>query len=219
MSETLHPEEAVTTIFLVRHGKTEAVEKGLLHADLATPLSPTGVEQAQAMASFLTKLNADVLLSSRAIRVLKTAEVIAGQSKLKPIVNSQLDEWLVGDWEGKTYLQIKKTQPDLYDKWQSNPIFEKVPGGESIAGMYDRVVAELKVLVEEHVGKRVILVTHAGVIRSMLVYALGMPLANFWRLNVPTASVSQIDFSANFSLVKFMALEPATFAGGGSDPA
>jgi len=36
-----------------------------------------------------------------------------------------------------------------------------------------------------------------------------VPAENFWRLNIPTGSVSKVDFSLNFATVQFTALVPS----------
>jgi alpha-ribazole phosphatase len=63
-------------------------------------------------------------------------------------------------------------------------------------------------LLKEHSGKKIALVSHAGIIRALIVRALGMPVDNFWRVNVPTGSITKIDFSANFATMQMMAIRP-----------
>lgn len=206
MSEKLHPEEIVTSIIFVRHGHTMQTEQGKLYNDHRALLTERGKAQAAALAFWLGKESPELLLSSTADRVTGTAETIAAALGLPIQLLPGLDEQSVGEWEGRSYLEIKKSEPDVYKKWCEDPIRNRAPGGESILDVFERVKRDIGNLILENQGKKIVLVTHAGVLRSALVDALGMPIDNFWRLAVPTGSVSKIDYSANFATLQFMSL-------------
>ena len=72
----------------------------------------------------------------------------------------------------------------------------------------ERSAKLLQGLHKEHEGKRVAIVTHSEIIRGFLAYCLGFPVDNFWRINVPTGSVSKVDLSANFATIQYLALVP-----------
>ncbi len=208
MSEELHPPEQITSFFLIRHGHTEPVEHGRLYNDPAVELTAKGINQAHKIADWLTKQDAECLLSSKAIRVVSTAKIVSELIKLDTELVPDLNEWDVGAWEGSSYLEIKKTKPDEYFHWVEDPIENKPPDGESIRDLYNRSVLVLDKMIESHPGKKIALISHAGVIRSILAHALGMPLINFWRISIPAGSVSRVDFSANYATVHFVALMP-----------
>jgi broad specificity phosphatase PhoE len=207
-SEKLHPEEAITSLLLIRHGHTEATEAGLLYTDPAAKLTGKGIEQAQAIAKWIPKHNPHVLIANTAKRVQATADIISGVTGMTPIICQGFDEWRVGEWEGRTYLDIKKHDREIYDAWSKDPITNRPPGGESIEDLCERIRDNLLALIKTHEGKTVAFVTHAGIIRAILVNALGMSVHNFWRLSIPTGSVSRVDFSANFATVHFVSLRP-----------
>ena len=118
----------------------------------------------------------------------------------------------MGDWEGRSYWEIKASEPELYQRWSDDPIHTAPPGGESIQDLGRRVERQVKELISTCLGKRVALVTHAGIVRGVLLYALGIPVENFWRVSIPTGSVSKVDFSENFATVHFMAFRPGLSA-------
>jgi broad specificity phosphatase PhoE len=208
VSEPLHPLETVTTVYLLRHGHTEETEKGKLYNDPAVELTERGREQARALGTWLKKSKPDVLACSTAQRVRSTAELIEKEIGMQALPVEGFNEWSVGDWEGRTYLELKANEPEAYKHWSSNPIENAPPGGESITDLYERIRGRLKQVIKENEGKTIALVTHAGVIRCILVEALGMPLNNFWRLSIPVGCISKIDFSDNFATVHFTALTP-----------
>lgn len=213
MKEPLHPEETITSFCLIRHGHTKATEEGKLYTDPNAPLTEKGGEQARALASWLHKDAPDLILTSRAYRVRSTADIIAAATGHEALSVEGLDEWHVGDWEGKSYWEIRQSEPELYKRWSEDPIHNAPPGGESIGDLCKRVEGRVKELIASYRGKRIALVTHAGVVRAALIYALGVPVANFWRLSVPTGSASKVDFSDNFATVRFVALRPGMLPG------
>lgn len=208
MTELLHPEEIITSILLIRHGHTRATEEGKLYTDPEAPLTERGIEQAKALAAWLPSQTTDVLLTSPSMRVRSTADLLAHAAGLEPVVVQGLDEWHVGDWEGRTYVEIKKSDPELYHRWSEDPIHNAPPGGESIVDVCRRAKHHLQGLLKSYQGKHLVLVTHAGIIRSILVHALDIPVRNFWRVLVPTGSVTRVDFSDNFATVHYVAFRP-----------
>jgi broad specificity phosphatase PhoE len=208
VAESLHPEETVTTFVLLRHGHTQQTEQGKLYTDPGAMLTDKGRKQAEALAAWLPKERPDILLSSTAERVRASAELISRELGLEVELVAGLDEQHVGEWEGRSYLEIKKAEPDLYKAWTADPIRNRPPGGESIQDLFERVERDMNNLIARHSGKRIALVTHAGVIRSTIIAALGMPLDNFWRISVPTGSASKIDYSFNFATLQYMSLQP-----------
>jgi broad specificity phosphatase PhoE len=208
LTETLHPEEIITSFLLIRHGATKPTEEGRIYHDPQVPLTDKGLDQARALATWLEAQKPDVLLSSPAYRVRTTAAIVGTGLRLSPTILEDLDEWRIGAWEGRTYLEIKKAEPDLYHKWSSDPIHSAPPDGESVSDLCRRVDSILPGVISQFEGRRLALVTHAGIIRAILIQALGMPVENFWRLVIPTGSVSRVDYSANFATVHFLAHRP-----------
>lgn len=208
MTETLHPEETITSFLLVRHGHTRATEEGRLYSDPEAPLTERGLKQARALADWLPAQKPDLLLTSPSLRVRSTAEIIAPALAMEPVVVEGLDEWHVGDWDGRTYLDIKKSEPELYNRWSADPIHNAPPGGESIADLCRRVKGSVEQIISLYEGKRLAVVTHAGIVRGAIVLALGIPVENFWRLLLPVGSVSRLDFSRNFATLHYMAFSP-----------
>ena len=212
MTETLHPEETITSFLLIRHGHTRATEEGRLYTDPEAPLTEQGRHQAAAIAAWLPGQKPDLLLTSPSHRVRSTADLIAAVIGIEPQIVAGLNEWHVGEWENRTYLDIKKSEPELYARWSADPIHNAPPGGESVVDLCARAERSLAELIAKHEGKRLALVTHAGIIRGIIVHALGIPVENFWRIMIPTGSISRVDFSVNFASLHYTGLRP-----GGAD--
>jgi broad specificity phosphatase PhoE len=208
LTDVLHPEETITSFLLIRHGHTKATEEGRLYTDPNAPLTDKGRLQAQALAAWSVSQKPDALLSSPSLRVRTTADIIGASLEQQPVIIDGLNEWHVGDWEGRTYLDLKNSEPELYSRWSADPIHNAPPGGESISDLCERIERSVKEMISRFEGKKLALVTHAGVIRSAIMGALGVPVVNFWRLSIPVGTVSRLDFSANFATLHFMSWRP-----------
>lgn len=208
MSDVLHPEEAVTTIFLVRHGDTRQTDEGRLYTDPEAELTERGRDQIRALADWLKTESPQALFSSSSKRVKSSADIIAAQLSLDITLLDAINAWRVGTWEGRTYLEVKKAEPAIYEAWVADPVSNAPPQGEAIRDVYNRTTKAVKQLIKDHEGKKIALVSHAEVVRALLVDALGMPLENYWRIAVPTGSIAKVDYSASFATVHYVSLRP-----------
>ena len=208
--EELHPLEEITSIFFVRHGHTAATEMGLLYSDPHLELTEKGKEQAESAAHFVAAQKPQLIVRGKAKRVAQSAAPLERLLNLEAHILDGFEEWQVGEWEGRTYLDIKKNDPQQYQEWCHDPINNAPPNGESIAALAGRISHSIEGLLANKTisGRKICMVTHSGIIRSALVHALNVPIANFWRFAVPTGSITRIDFSKNFATVQFTALKP-----------
>ena len=111
--------------------------------------------------------------------------------------NFETDERLLevnfGDWELKKWSEI---DPDALDKWMNNFVTEAPPNGESLADLAKRVTRFMDYLrPKKH--EKVVLVTHAGVIRCIWAYLLDVPLHNVFKIPVDCGSVLRFKLGEN----------------------
>ena len=129
-----------TTLYLIRHAATPAnlLKPAKLQGRRTDPdLAPTGVRQAAATRDFLAIRPIDVIYSSPLRRAMRTAEVIAGPHGLHPLMVPDLTECDVGEWEGRSWEDIRTTDPEGYARYHADP---SVHGyrGENFRQVYDR---------------------------------------------------------------------------------
>ena len=161
--------------FFVRHGETDWNREGRLQGQRDIPLNGKGRHQAAAAARKLMRtlarrglVAADLdYLASPLGRTVDTMRLLRSAARLAPPegfrTDSRLKELSFGSWEGRTWGEIKDTDPDGYagrrrDKWTFAP-----PGGESYAALRERVEPALGSIAENAV-----LVGHGGVARVLL---------------------------------------------------
>jgi alpha-ribazole phosphatase len=214
MVDLLDSSEKVKQIYLVRHGETSATDRGRICGNSDIGLNAEGIEQVEVVASWFYDMPIDSIFSSPLLRAVQTADAIA-KAVHKPTYfkHSGLVEKKEGDWEGKTYWEIRDQQPKQWEKWSKDPINYAAPNGESIKDFVARIDRALKDILNNYdTGNRIVLTTHAGVIRAIIINALDIPVENFFRIDVPVASVSKVDWSDSFATLKFCGLTPEEYS-------
>ena len=123
-------------------------------------------------------------------RCVQTASIIGEPLGLTPQVAPELIDIDYGSWQGLTYAELAEREPAGLKQWISRPDLVDIPEGESVPALADRVAAFWQRLLEAHAGEVVIAVGHDSVNRVLLLQALGLPLARFWRLGQEPCAVN-----------------------------
>ena len=177
-----------TTIDLLRHGEVEgdAVYRG----STDDPLTDIGWQQM--VAALQGKNYWDLIVTSPLQRCCEFAELVAEEDNIDLEVEKSFQEIDFGLWEGLSPDKILKQDADKLKAWWQSPTRVTPPEGEDFHVFQARILESLKQTIENNKGNKILLITHAGVIRVILMHALGMQEDNLFRLNVDNASVSQV---------------------------
>ena len=84
----------------------------------------------------------------------------------------------------------------------SAPTTVRFPGGESYADLEARAAAAIATLARQQAGRRVVVVTHGGVIRAVLRTVLGFPAERLFRIAVDPASVTTLEWVEGEPIVR-----------------
>ncbi|WLR53156.1 histidine phosphatase family protein [Bacillus tianshenii] len=169
-------------VTLIRHGVTEANLAKQYLGWRDEPLSVHAEDDLQVMKELFVQ--PDCLLSSDLNRCVATAKFLFPHLPLK--TTRSLREFNFGDWEGKTYAELKE-QP-AYCAWLDDDRLP-VPNGETKAVFHDRIRRSITEIAEEMDGMNatsIAVVTHGGVIRTLLEW-FAPTQKSFWQWNVPHA--------------------------------
>ena len=177
-----------TIIDLLRHGEVEGGE--IIRGSTDDKLTDDGWGKMQD--ALQSEVKWDVIVSSPLLRCAEFAESLAEQEGVECDVIDALQEIDFGDWEGLSPDDLVKSDNETLNRWWTAPTKHTPPEGEDFHDFRSRVLKSLKEITEKHEGKRLLIVTHAGVIRIILMYVLGMQEENLFRLNVDYASTSSI---------------------------
>jgi broad specificity phosphatase PhoE len=171
----------MTEIILVRHGETKWNVQEVFRGRIDVELNETGLRQAELLAQYLGGLNIDAVYSSPLRRALKTAEIIAGYHKLKVEIAPGLIDFDFGKWQGLRLQEVKRRYKELYAEWLENPHRIKMPDGESLDKVRERVLTVVAEILAKYEGT-VVLVSHRVVNKVLICALLGLDNSHFWNI-------------------------------------
>lgn len=188
----------MTTVLLVRHGRTTANTAGVLAGwTEGVGLDDTGRAQVAALAGRLAAVPLAGVVTSPLQRCLETTDLMLdGHEAVERHLDDRVGEVRYGDWSGQ---ELKKLAKDpLWKVVQSHPSAMTFPGegGEAMRDMQGRAVSAVREW-SAHFGEDAVfaVVSHGDVIKSVLADALGLHLDQFQRLMVDPASVSVVTYT------------------------
>lgn len=158
-------------IFLCRHGETEMNKQCVWSGRTDVELNENGILQAQKLGIKLSHYPVGAIYSSPLIRSEQTAKIAAEFLNLDVRIDTRLIEADYGEAEGLSFDEVERRWPQTKEYWQ-NPVLahfdNRFPGGESLDETCSRALAALRDIVESCPDKIIVVVTHAGVICSLL---------------------------------------------------
>ena len=128
--------ENKTTIYLIRHGETDANVTNTIQGQSDVPLNGKGLHQAELAGARLRKKHFDAIVSSDLSRAAVTAQTIAEGRPVE--LTPLLREWDLGDWVGLSWDEIAEKFPEESAMFKSGNPDALVPGGESRREFYAR---------------------------------------------------------------------------------
>ncbi len=168
-------------IYLIRH-TTPNVQKGICYGQTNLDVANTFCDEVLKIKEKLPNLDDFTIYSSPLKRCLALTKEVAIQP---PIIDQRLIELNFGDWEMKAWSKINNEQLNI---WMNDFVNISCPNGESYIELHERVSSFLDELkVKKH--QKVIIVTHGGVIRSIVSYINKLNLKGSFDLNVEYGTV------------------------------
>jgi alpha-ribazole phosphatase len=181
-------------LLIARHGQTKHNLDRRYQGITDAPLNETGRAQASQLAERLAGEKIDVIYSSPLMRSTQTAELIAKTNGMGIKKDERLREISFGEWEGMSYDEIQAQSPDHLRKWIDDPAHVPPPNGETLNQLAVRVKEAVKELRFRHADDTILVVTHGGVIRTMLCLSLGLDLNRHLQFESATGSLSELSF-------------------------
>lgn len=160
-----------TTFYLMRHGETEWNQQGLIQGQEDSPLTKLGLIQAKEAAQKFKSFKFDLAFSSDLLRAKRTAEIIALEHKLEVEASEMLRERRFGHLEGKPG-QMLRDLNKLYEMLSQEERFKQKPAPdiESDQEVFTRVITFIREIAIANPGKTVLVVTHGGILRAILLH-------------------------------------------------
>ena len=154
-------------IILIRHGESLANAQRIYLGHTDWDLSELGYKQAESAAELISDVKIDKIYSSDLIRAYNTVLPHAKRRGIEIIRCKGLREVYLGDWECREVKKLEEEYPEQFlIGWHKNFGTCKVPGGESIPELAERIYNTVADIARENEGKTVLLGCHAAAIRA-----------------------------------------------------
>jgi broad specificity phosphatase PhoE len=156
-------------------------------------LSDAGRRQSALLAERLAGAPLRAVYSSPLERAQETAAPLAARLGLAVETEPALNEIDIGEWTGRGLDELRD-EP----LWQAFNLFRsgtRPPGGETMLEVQSRIVRFLDELRRRHPDEPVAAISHADILKSAVLYYLGMPLDLFLRIEIEPASVTVLELA------------------------
>ena len=168
-------------IYIIRNGETNPRGNGFFLGQTDWPLSEEGIKQAERLRQELSCVRISHIFCSDLQRSLKTAQMIAEKQKINPVARKELREINLGEWDGRSFEEIKKKYPTEFKNRGKDIENYRPPGGESFADCSHRAVTAYHEILNGTKGNLVI-TGHAGINRVILCHLLDIPLKSLFKI-------------------------------------
>ncbi len=191
----------MTRLLLVRHGETELQSSLRYWGKTDVALGPDGLHQAEQLRDRLAAEKITGIYSSELKRANDTAVIIASRHNLKVSLCPELGEIDFGRLEGLEFNEIHQQFPDIEKMWVTRDPALVYPDGESLTGFEERVAKFQARLQNHRADETVLVVAHAGVVRTLICQLLQLGMQNRWSLRVDLASLSIIESHSEINIL------------------
>jgi len=168
-----------TTILLIRHGETDWNRERVFRGVFDIPLNDNGRDQARLAAEALRSDKIDAAYTSPLSRAAETAEIVLGPHGINATLHQGLLDFDYGDWTGKRESDVAELWSEEHAIWNSHPHSIRIPGGDTLQDVFDRVYSAMEEVAKEHDSQTVALFTHRVVNKLLIIGALGLNLNRF----------------------------------------
>ena len=146
-------------LYLIRHGRTDWNDKGLLQGKSNIPLNDDGIKSAKKLHEYFLDKNIDLCFSSPLTRTLETAEIIF--PNLNIITDERIVERDLGKFEGKSYAEYHLNN---FWNYKENSTYGEVEPVQDLLKRSDLFLKEIK---QKYSDKNIAIVSHGAFLRAL----------------------------------------------------
>ena len=162
-------------ILLIRHGESQPVRPGvdvpMLDGQADPPLDVRGRAEAQLVADRLADQHLDAIYVTPLQRTHETAAPLAQRLGLTPIVEPDLKEIFLGEWEGPAFrVHVSEGNP-IAQQMFTEERWDVIPGAETAEAFNTRLRRGITRIAAAHPDRRVAVFVHGGVIGAICAMA------------------------------------------------
>ncbi len=190
-------------LYITRHGETEWNVEGRMQGWKNSNLTQKGIKNAEALGKLLESTEFRAIYSSTSQRAIHTAELIRGNRNITIITDESLREINLGELEGKLKEEYTDSDRQQLDSFWNRPHQYKALSGEDFYQVRIRIEATLKKIISENKDSNIIIVTHGGIVKTMMAIFKGVPVEKLWEppfIHGTSLSIVEIDNSTDWDL-------------------
>jgi len=177
----------MSDILFIRHAETDMAGTFCGHSD--PDLNARGHEQTAELIDRLRSENIDTVYTSDLRRAQTTAEAIASAFGIECRARRALREISFGEWEGLTWTEIEQRDEAYARRWMAEHPLLSAPEGEAFRDFEQRVLEEVAFLSTKAAERGIAVVTHAGVLRTVLCSLHQCSEEDAWRQTKPYCAI------------------------------
>jgi broad specificity phosphatase PhoE len=156
-------------IYIARHGQTDLNKQKVLQGSRTDhSLNETGIKQAEELSKNLSGSSFDIIFSSTLKRAKETAEIVNKKFNVPLMIDERLVERDFGNLSGRSWEQIKSDPSWTVQNEETSQNYDYSPfGGETSEDVKSRLLSFLENLKKEYQGKKILIISHGGVLKFM----------------------------------------------------
>jgi len=196
-------------VYLVRHGETQWNAERRIQGHSDSPLTEKGEQQAWQVAERAKALGITHIIASDLGRTRRTAEIIAEFCGCDITLDSRLRELDMGVLEKRHIESLTEEEEGWRRTLVNGTAGGRIPEGESMQELGDRMHAALANCLELPQGSRPMIVSHGMALGCLVSTILGLPAYAERRLRLRNCSISRIDYQDSAWLASGWVVETA----------
>ncbi len=179
-------------LYFMRHGQTDYNERRLFQGQIDIPLNETGRQQAEQTKKLIESMRVDFdrVIASPLGRAVETVRIVTGLDDPDIIREPRLKEMDFGILDGTRFDEPLPEAGTLFSDPES---YIPPEGAESFQDMAERVGSFLDEIRGAGEDENILIGTHGGTIRCMLVCIGYMKLSEIWEYPIGNCSVYEVE--------------------------
>ena len=194
--ETIWSESRPRTVFLARHGQSESNAEERISGQADTALTEKGRRQAQRLATALQGIPLTRILTSSLKRSMETAGPTAELQGIAACPTDSLREMSFGILEGRLRNHLDQESQSLLDRWTQDKLHFRIPSGENLLDVRNRVVPLLSKVFAENPNGTLLIVGHRHTNLVILSVLMGWDLTSTADSSIRSKYLYEIDCTA-----------------------
>jgi probable phosphoglycerate mutase len=181
-------------VLIARHGETDWNREGRIQGHLDVPLNERGIEQARALAERFRRAPPARIVASDLVRAMQTAQIISAACGVAVAAEPGFREQHLGDWQGITFDEAKRRDPDLARRFAARDPDVRPPGdgAETRADVSERRWEAFQRHAAPGTPGPLLVVAHGGVVQALVYRVIGLPITAPRRFLIPNACVTTL---------------------------